>query len=55
MPQHKKNYTLLNCKLEKTIADKLQCFVEETGLSKTAAVEKALKQYIEKYETSGQI
>ena len=55
MPQHKKDYILLNCKLEKPIADKLQLFVEETGLSKTATVEKALKTYFQQYGKTGRI
>ena len=55
MPQHKKDYKLLNCKLEKPIADMLDKFIEDTGLSKTVTVEKALKAYLEQYEKTGKI
>ena len=55
MPQKKKDFKLLNCKLEKTVAEKLDKFIEETGLSKTAAVEKALIKYIEQYNKTGKI
>ena len=55
MPQHKKDHKLLNCKIEKEIADLLDEFVAETGLSKTVTVEKALKAYIEKYYKTGKI
>ena len=55
MPQHKKDYKLLNCKLEKPIADQLEQFSEETGLSKTVAVERALKAYFLNYKKTGKI
>lgn len=55
MPQHKKDFKLLNCKIEKEIADMLNQFSEETGLSKTVTVERALKAYIEKYKKTGKI
>ena len=42
MPQHKKDFKLLNCKIDKKIAEDLEKFVADTGLSKTITVEKAL-------------
>lgn len=55
MPQRKKDFKLLNCKIEKEIAEQLDQFSIETGLSKTVTVEKALKAYIEKYNRTGKI
>lgn len=55
MPQIKKDYKMLNCKLERPVADRLDNFVKQTGLSKTVTVEKALEAYIDKYEKTGKI
>ncbi len=55
MPQHKKDYKLLNCKIEKGIAEQLEHFSKETGISKTATVEKALKRYFEQFEKTGKV
>lgn len=55
MPQHKKDYKVLNCKLDKSVADILDKFIEDTGLSKTVTVEKALKAFIEQYNKTGKI
>lgn len=45
----------LNCKIDKSVSDMLEKFIEDTGLSKTATVEKALKMYIEQYKKTGKI
>lgn len=55
MPQPKKEYKILNCKLDKSVADVLEQFVAETGLSKTATVEKALGAFISRYKKTGKI
>ena len=55
MPQHKKDYKLLNCKIEKAISDELEKFTANTGLSKTATVEKALKMYLAQFNKTGKI
>lgn len=55
MPQQKKDYKLLNCKLDKSVSDELERFIMETGLSKTATVEKALKLYISQFNKTGKI
>ena len=39
--------------IEKSISDKLEQFIADTKLSKTATVEKALEEYIEKYNKTG--
>ena len=38
-----KAYKNLNCKIDKSVSDKLEKFIADTKLSKTATVEKALK------------
>ena len=55
MPQIKKDYKLLNCKIERDVAEQLEHFSKETGISKTATVEKALKCYFEQYEKTGRV
>lgn len=55
MGRQNKEYKNLNCKMDKQIIESLEKFVEETGLSKTATVEKALKMYIEYYYKTGKI
>lgn len=53
MAQKKKDYARLNCKLDKTVSDKLEKLCEETGLSKTSATERALLVYIERFDKTG--
>lgn len=50
-----KVYKNLNCKIDKAVSDKLEQFIAETKLSKTATVERALEEYIEKYNQTGKI
>ena len=42
-------------KVDKEVSDLLEKFIADTGLSKTATVEKALKMYIEHYKKTGKI
>lgn len=49
MAQIKKDAKIINMKIEKSIYAKLDQFCEETGLSKTAATEKILEQYLNDY------
>lgn len=49
MPRQKKNAKILNIKLDRDISDQLEQFCDETGMSKTIAVEKILAQYFERY------
>ena len=51
----RKEYKNLNCKLDKSVSDKLEEFIADTKLSKTATVEKALEEYINKYNKTGRI
>lgn len=49
MPRQKKEAKSLNIKLAANIHDLLEQFCEETGMTKTTAVEKILRQYFEGY------
>lgn len=51
----RKAYTNLNCKIDKSISNELEKFIADTKLSKTATVEKALEEYIGKYNKIGRI
>lgn len=53
--REQKAYKNINCKIEKSVSDMLEKFVKKTGLSKTTTVEKALTEYIEKYNKTGKI
>lgn len=53
MAQKTKDFKNLNCKVDIKISDELEKFIEETKLSKTATVEKALMMYIEHYKKTG--
>ena len=55
MPRPKKDFEPINCKIEREIAEKLEKMCEDTGLSKTKVVEKALIKYIEEYNKTGKI
>ena len=50
MSRQKKDFKALNCKLDATIWDALDNHCEETGISKTFAVEKAVKKDLEDYQ-----
>jgi len=55
MPRIHKDYKPLNLKIDRSVADVLEIFIQKTGLSKTATVERALKEYIHRYEKTGRI
>lgn len=55
MPRTNKESQTLNCRIDKEIAEKLEKFIQETRLSKTATVEKALCVFIEQYYKTGKI
>ena len=55
MPRPAKEYKVINCKIDKDIAEQLDKFSDDTGLSKTATVEKALKMYIAHFNKTGKI
>ena len=48
MAQKAKDYEMLHCKLEKSIAEQLNSYAEKTRRSKTAVVELALQDYFRK-------
>lgn len=55
MGRNKKDTRNLNCKVDKEVFNNLEQFVQETGLSKTITVEKALKMYLKNYNDTGKI
>ena len=55
MARANKEYKSLNCKIDKGVSDKLEKFITDTKMSKTATVERALTEFIEKYNQTGKI
>ena len=49
MPRAKKDYRNLNIKLASEIYEALETFCEETGITKTTAIEKILDRFFEEY------
>ena len=49
MPRTKKDAKILNIKLDREIHGQLEQFCDESGMSKTVAVEKILRRYFEEY------
>lgn len=49
MPRPKKDAKILNIRLDKEINDKLERFCEESGQSKTVAVERFLNRCLDEY------
>ena len=49
MPRPKKDAKILNIRLDKEINDKLEKFCEESGQSKTVAVERFLNRCLDEY------
>ncbi len=49
MAQIKKNAKVISMKMDKTISDKLDKFCEETGLSRTVAIEKIVDKHLDEY------
>lgn len=54
MRTHKES-EILHCKIDKQVATLLIQFCQQTGLSKTAAVERAIKMYEQYYRETGKI
>ena len=55
MAKPSKDYVPLNIKLDRQVAEILDKFTQKTGITKTAATENALKEYIDKYNKTGKI
>lgn len=45
----KKDGEFVNAKLERSLADRFNKYVAETGFPKTVVIEKALKMYLDKH------
>lgn len=52
MAKQNKDWKALNIKLDKTIYEQLEKYCEETGLSKTVAVERILSKVFKEYKES---
>ena len=53
MARPKKDSEMFHCRIDRLISEALNKLCEETGLTKTKAVERALSTYIETYKKSG--
>ena len=52
MARAKKNGEFVNCKIRQDIADRLNLYSEETMIPKTAIVEKAIEEYLNKNKST---
>ncbi len=52
MARKKKDYANVGIKMEKSVSDRLDKYCDESGMSKTAVIERAVKSYIENNEKS---
>lgn len=50
MPKPRKDWKALNIKIQSSIYEQLEKYCEETGLSKTVAVERILNKAFKEYE-----
>ncbi len=48
MARTKKNGEFVNCKIRQDIADRLNTYSKKTMIPKTAIVEKAIEEYLDK-------
>ena len=55
MPRAKKDTEALHCNLDVNVSRDLTELCSVTGLSKTVAVEKAIKLFVEHYKTTGKL
>lgn len=49
MPRPKKDSKLLNIRLATSVSDRLEHYCEDSGQTKTVAVERALEAFIDNY------
>lgn len=52
MPKPRKDWKALNIKIPSSVYDELEKYCEETGLSKTVAVERILSKVFKEYKES---
>jgi len=55
MPRPKKESEFLSCRIDRQVFKKLEELCNESGLSKTKAVEKALEKYYNEFKKTGQV
>ena len=48
MPQTKRNAVFLNCRIETKTMTKIKAYMEKTRLTKTAIVEMAIEEFLER-------
>lgn len=51
MSREKKKSQPMSLRIEQTVADRLSAFCEQSGQSKTTAIERAIVAYIDDYES----
>ena len=49
MAKTQKEYIAVSLRMEKRVYEKLEKFIEDTGLSKTKSIEKAVEKYVDEY------
>lgn len=52
MPKPRKNWKALNIKIQSEVYEELEKYCEDTGLSKTVAVERILSKTFKEYKES---
>jgi len=50
MAREKKDYVVLNCKLDRDVAERLDRYCDIKGQTKTLAVERILAAYFDEYD-----
>lgn len=55
MSRPRKESEILSCRLDKQAFAKLEEVCEESGLTKTKAVEKAIERYYDDYKKTGKV
>ena len=50
-----KKTEFLHCRMSRKLTEDLNRFCEDTSLTRTAAVERALRKYLESYKETGRI
>jgi len=49
MPKQKKDVKTLNCNIERSLHERLESYCDYVGQTKTMAVERILKQFLDEY------
>lgn len=49
MPRPRKDYKILSCRIERNVYEQLDKFCEQSGQTKTVAIERILNRYFANY------